>query len=169
MSSRTIAVALLLVLSTTGCLDLSGVRSPAPELSIENRADVTYDVSATVVRTDGPVRTVQLELTYQNGSTGTVSFGEYAAGNDFAVPPNVTAISVLSPSSRSWSTTLAPGRTDTTRLTGWRSNDVVLITYTRHDDTVVTRVTTIPCRNAGVEYTGHVSSAGGSGGAATSC
>ena len=168
MSSRQVVV-LLLVMAFPGCLDLGAVLSPSPEVTIENRANVTYQVSATVVPTDDPVTTIPLELTYQNGSSVTTRFGEYASGNDFFVPSNVTAISVTSSTSESWSTTLAPGQNDTTQLTEWQSNDIVLITYTRRDDSVVTKVTTIPCRNAGVEYDGHVTSADGSGGAGTTC
>ncbi len=168
MSSRRV-VALLVVTALSGCLGLSAVLSPAPEVTVENRANVTYQVSATVVPTDDPVSTIPLELTYRNGSSVTTSFGEYSSGNNFFVPDNVTTISVHSATSQSWSTTLAPGQNDTTRLTEWQSNDVVLLTYTRNNDSEVTKVTTIPCRNSGVEYDGHVSSADGSGGAGTTC
>ncbi|QLG26501.1 hypothetical protein HUG10_02625 [Halorarum halophilum] len=162
-------LALLLLVTLTGCLGVESVLSPAPDVTVENRANVSFEVTATTVHTDGPVGETRLELTHQNGSKEELAFREYAVGNDFAVPPNVTGIEVIESSSTSWVTELDPGETTSTELGDWQSNDLVLVTWTRLDTGTVTKVTTIPCRTSGVEYHGHVSSARGSGGAFTGC
>lgn len=163
------AVALLILLTLTGCLGVEALASPAPDIAVENRATGAYVVTATVIHTAEPVGAVDLELTFRDGSTETLSYSEHAAGNDFDVPSNVTDLRVVGAPATSWQKELAPGETASTTLTDWESNDIVLLTWSRLDTGRVTRVTTIPCRSSGMEYHAHVSSARGSGGASTVC
>jgi hypothetical protein len=169
MPSSKPLVALLVVVALTGCLGVEALLSPAPSVSVENRSNVTYVVTATVVHTDDPVGTLLLQLTYRDGRESAVPYHEHAVGNDFAVPSNVTDVQVVGTERSAWETVLNPGASNETRLTEWQSDDVVLLTWTRVDDSTVTKVTTVPCRSAGIEYSGHVDSASGSGGAGTSC
>ncbi|SEO29547.1 hypothetical protein SAMN04487948_101587 [Halogranum amylolyticum] len=168
MPSARPLVALLFVASLAGCLGADALLSPAPSVSVENRSDVSYAVTATVVHTDDPVGTLLLQFDYRDGRTSAVPYYDHAVGNDFAVPANVTGVTVVG-AERSWKTVLDPGATAETRLTDWTDGDVVVLTWTRLDDGTVTKVTTVPCRSAGVEYSGHVDSASGTGGASTSC
>lgn len=166
---RTVAAFLLVVPLLGGCLTADAVLSPAPDVAVENRADAEYTVTATVVHTDDRLDAVPVELTYADGRTERIPFGEHGVGNDFNVPPNVTAVRAAGDTSTPWTVELAPGAAASTQLERWEDNDVVLLAWTRTADGIVTRVTTIPCRSAGAEYHGHVDTSRGSGGATTSC
>jgi hypothetical protein len=169
MPSSKPLVAFLLVASLTGCLGVDAFLSPTPAVTVENRSDVTYELTVTVVHTDDPVSTLLVERTYRDGRDSAVPFGDHAVGNYLTLSPNVTDVRVVGSEQSTWTTTLDPSESAEAPLTDWQSGDAVLLTWTRTTDGTVAKVTAVSCRNAGFEYSAHVDTRGGSGGGSTSC
>ena len=169
MALQRTALVVLMVVALTGCLGGTAILSSSPAVSVENRANASYAVTATVIHTNAPVEDVRLTLMNESGQTATVPFREHGVGNDFDVPANVTALQVTRLPTTTWRVVLGPDETASTELSAWATNDIVLLTWTNLDTGTVTRASTIPCRTAGVDYDAHVETARGSGGASTRC
>lgn len=169
LRSRRPLLALLLVVALTGCLGADTLLSSSPSVTVENQSDVAFSVTVTTVHTDDPIGTLLLRLTYADGSDSTVPYREYAVGNNFASPANVTSIELVGSDQSTHTVRLDPGASATPDVSAWQSGDVLMLTWTNLDTGTVEKIKTVSCRSGDIEYRSTVDSPRGSGGSGTSC